>query len=1199
MKRERVREDAMKKRRSTVLIFLLAGIAAPVLLRAPRLTGQDSGQAGWLRIYGVKAEELEVLKGPSFWAGYLVGTSIVRVADGNYFVAGYVKPYEGHPVELAVLKVAPAGDVVWYKEYAPPKGRAPATPSIPADQCGWARLAALDDGGALAAFGPVVLRLDKDGRPRWAYEFQAAPGGIVDRGASLTLKNIINLDHRTFAVAGIYAPPPKMKKLASMFAARIGADGDVVWARSYPELQPCERPSFLVSPSGAWILGSEPKAVAGLNPKNGSVVWAWGVIDQPFQRGLKERPDIGSLLHFRALGLASNGDIIFSGVYNLSWTTYTAPGALIARLNPDASGVKWTTRFHGPYHGGFGAVNAIQAAGDDLDLVGTSTDFGALDPLMNNNILAARMSGDGALRWIRSIGKKKRSEAQSEYCNEMGNDFAATPDGGLILAGASNSFAHPDPGFHMVVRWAEMHYDLVLAGFTSAGGIANLPAGRYPRIYNLEDPGDPKRVDIVHPPLGVQRLDVKPEELALRMDRLTYADQTGELQTQVTTSGTGVLNPVADFKLLPPPSEGSPRVLFDATISKASAGASILSYEWTFGDGKTGTSAKTWHQYAAANTWEVGLTVVDSKGREARVSKQVVVGAIVRGKGIPPAFASGAKADYEVEILTGDVEDAGTDANVYVALYGKADASGQRNASGDMFLSPAYETPKPGDPFEKGQTDTFLLKDQWSLDDVDHMILRHDNLQKKPGWYVQGVKVKNLATKAEWIFVPGQWLADDEGPDHRTWGRFSPVEPYPAGLMLKGKTPGKGLIAASDNIFILPDGLTEFYFTAGERGRTIQVFYPSGLPLGSWSTGGSGTIVLPYLKKDEWGVKCATKDVKNPESFRVTIDDQETLVWVFPKTWIGYEKEARRIALLYPLRNRMGVFDYASNAKSFILAQINAQTLESYLLPILDYGAAALGIFGDIPDERLKWYLDNNTNRYTQYKALKVAAQILTKVETELKPVVSEFFDLMDTLWKAQNWANRLPEVIGISANESNANDLLAQMANSGQNFNQIIYVFAGLKTKFDTLVTAVEANNPATARNLIASLHNIAVGPDPKSESQTSHLIHYGDYGITRFGSDAAHDYPLALLLITEFNSIRVWRDQGHEYLRTAWNKEATEMREALNNPKYNPPWNYVTATRTALATYAPIIENISDIASIFIDTALCVDDKDPQWMI
>ncbi|MBN2206209.1 MAG: hypothetical protein JW742_02290, partial [Candidatus Aminicenantes bacterium] len=87
--------------------------AACMLMAAPLLLSQDAGAAGWLRVFGVKADNRTVRGGSSFWAGYLVGTAVVPAEDGDYLVAGYVKAYEGHPVELAVLKIDPAGDIVW------------------------------------------------------------------------------------------------------------------------------------------------------------------------------------------------------------------------------------------------------------------------------------------------------------------------------------------------------------------------------------------------------------------------------------------------------------------------------------------------------------------------------------------------------------------------------------------------------------------------------------------------------------------------------------------------------------------------------------------------------------------------------------------------------------------------------------------------------------------------------------------------------------------------------------------------------------------------------------------------------------------------------------------------------------------------------------------------------------------------------
>lgn len=52
---------------------------------------------------------------------------------------------------------------------------------------------------------------------------------------------------------------------------------------------------------------------------------------------------------------------------------------------------------------------------------------------------------------------------------------------------------------------------------------------------------------------------------------------------------------------------------------------SLSSYEWTFGDGTTGTGPALTHTYAAPGTYTVTLTVTDDDGATATASRQVVV----------------------------------------------------------------------------------------------------------------------------------------------------------------------------------------------------------------------------------------------------------------------------------------------------------------------------------------------------------------------------------------------------------------------------------------------------------------------------------------------------------------------------------------------------------------------------------------------
>jgi hypothetical protein len=127
----------------------------------------------------------------------------------------------------------------------------------------------------------------------------------------------------------------------------------------------------------------------------------------------------------------------------------------------------------------------------------------------------------------------------------------------------------------------------------------------------------------------------------------------------------------------------------------------------------------------------------------------------MNGRGITPKKSAPynggpAVASDVITIVTGDVEGAGTDAMVYMTLNSDQASSGE------------FEMTKPGaDCFERNQWDDFDSYGNFGR--ITSIRLRHDNSNKKPGWYVYCVRVQHRASGLEDIFMIDRWLAADEG----------------------------------------------------------------------------------------------------------------------------------------------------------------------------------------------------------------------------------------------------------------------------------------------------------------------------------------------------------------------------------------------------------------------------------------------------
>ncbi|XP_061881566.1 lipoxygenase homology domain-containing protein 1-like isoform X1 [Entelurus aequoreus] len=110
---------------------------------------------------------------------------------------------------------------------------------------------------------------------------------------------------------------------------------------------------------------------------------------------------------------------------------------------------------------------------------------------------------------------------------------------------------------------------------------------------------------------------------------------------------------------------------------------------------------------------------------------------------------------YEILLTTGDVKDAGTDAKVYVTVYGVNGDSGKRH------LRKRFRN-----LFERGHTDRFLVE-MLDLGELLRVKVQHDDSGSNCGWYLEYVEVTNTANSVTTIFQCGKWLDSDKA-DGRT-----------------------------------------------------------------------------------------------------------------------------------------------------------------------------------------------------------------------------------------------------------------------------------------------------------------------------------------------------------------------------------------------------------------------------------------------
>ena len=106
---------------------------------------------------------------------------------------------------------------------------------------------------------------------------------------------------------------------------------------------------------------------------------------------------------------------------------------------------------------------------------------------------------------------------------------------------------------------------------------------------------------------------------------------------------------------------------------------------------------------------------------------------------------------YDIKVYTGDVSSAGTDANVFINIFGENGDTGKRQ------LSKKFK-----DLFERNQVDDFKLE-ALDLGKLTKLHIEHDNKGFGAGWFLDKVVVTNLSDNSTTEFPCGQWLDKKKG----------------------------------------------------------------------------------------------------------------------------------------------------------------------------------------------------------------------------------------------------------------------------------------------------------------------------------------------------------------------------------------------------------------------------------------------------
>jgi len=418
-----------------------------------------------------------------------------------------------------------------------------------------------------------------------------------------------------------------------------------------------------------------------------------------------------------------------------------------------------------------------------------------------------------------------------------------------------------------------------------------------------------------------------------------------------------------------------------------------------------------------------------------------------------------------------------------------------------------------------------------------------------------------------------------------------------------------GLNEASDHVFIIPEGV-EYVF--------LQFLYKIGYPEDAAAFGffaedtykveldimdeddsyivmadhsrGEGIRELKeediYIRGDQSPQKFGegvlkVNEIKKPISFdfkiRTSLSDdwKESTIWLFPSEWLNYEKEALQVSLLYPLKGKTGMFDYAATAREFLKDKDSEIDIKAALLPVINYGINSLQIFGIIPDLSFKNYVKDNAVDFIQWQLEEALKKSLSVAKVT---VTSELLGAVQMIISAIEWGAELENVVKEGTSIAYGPHCVGNLANR-VNLVHAERLMNVLKETFLQLITAIENNQPDTVRTIVEDIRTIVVGDNPGGLNPSDYEIDYEQFGIKTVKNTTG--YALYFGLTFELaNIIDCWEDS----YATCFDKYIQDEASIIE---------LEAASDYALASYKPIIKNLVNIASIPMSVVLIEVDR------